>query len=99
MKKLLTLVSAIFMAMTSYAQEVTPDNNGMTQSAQEWTRDVVMGWNLGNSLECPNTETEWGNPKTTKAMIHAVRESGFNAIRIPVRCSGLGLGGGHVCND
>lgn len=85
MKKLLTLVSAIFMAMTSYAQEVAPDNNGMTQSAQEWTRDVVMGWNLGNSLECPNTETEWGNPKTTKAMIHAVRESGFNAIRIPVR--------------
>ena len=56
MKKLLTLVSAIFMAMTSYAQEVAPDNNGMTQSAQEWTRDVVMGWNLGNSLECPNTK-------------------------------------------
>ena len=44
-----------------------------------------MGWNLGNSLECPKTETEWGNPKTTQAMIKAVADNGFNAIRIPVR--------------
>ena len=73
------------MALTAKAQTVEPDSEGMTLTAQEWTRDVVMGWNLGNSLECPTTETEWGNPKTTKAMIHAVAEAGFNAIRIPVR--------------
>ena len=67
------------------AQTVTPDKEGMTLNAQEWTRDVVMGWNLGNSLECPKTETEWGNPKTTQDMIKAVAAKGFNAIRIPVR--------------
>lgn len=67
------------------AQAVAPDSEGMTLNAQEWTRNVVMGWNLGNSLECPRTETEWGNPKTTQAMIKAVADKGFNAIRIPVR--------------
>ena len=85
MKKLLLLVTIMLASMGSKAQTVEPDSEGMTLSAQEWTRDVVMGWNLGNSLECPNTETEWGNPKTTQAMIHAVAEAGFNAIRIPVR--------------
>ena len=85
MKKLLLLAAIMLASTGSWAQTVEPNNEGMTLSAQEWTRDVVMGWNLGNSLECPYTETEWGNPKTTKAMIHAVAEAGFNAIRIPVR--------------
>ncbi len=73
------------VALCCRAQAVAPDNEGMTLNAQEWTRNVVMGWNLGNSLECPRTETEWGNPKTTQAMIKAVADKGFNAIRIPVR--------------
>lgn len=32
-----------------------------------------------------NAETAWGNPKVTKKTIQAVKEAGFNAIRIPVR--------------
>ena len=31
-----------------------------------------------------NTETNWGMPKTTKAMITAVKNAGFKTIRIPV---------------
>ena len=85
MRKLYTLMAALLMAAVANAQDVAPDSEGMTQTAQEWTREVVMGWNLGNSLECPQYETEWGNPKTTQAMIKAVHEAGFNAIRIPVR--------------
>lgn len=30
-------------------------------------------------------ETGWNNPKTTKAMIQAVKKEGFNAVRVPVR--------------
>ncbi len=82
---LLLLAMLSLMAWAAEAQTVAPDKEGMEKSALEWTKDVVMGWNLGNSLECPKTETEWGNPKTTKAMIHTVSEAGFNAIRIPVR--------------
>ena len=85
MQRILLFITMMLATLGGSAQTVAPDNEGMTLRAQEWTRDVVMGWNLGNSLECPKTETEWGNLKTTQAMIKAVAEKGFNAIRIPVR--------------
>ena len=71
-------------------------------TAQEWNKNVV-GWNLGNQLECSapgqdgetmeigmadnsiKVETAWGNPVVTKRTIKAVKDAGFNAIRIPVR--------------
>jgi endoglucanase len=41
------------------------------------------------TIGCPanalQAETAWGNPVVTKAMIDAVKEAGFNAVRIPVR--------------
>lgn len=42
------------------------------------------GWNLGNTLDAFGSETNWGNPKTTKAMIDAVRRAGFTTLRVPV---------------
>jgi aryl-phospho-beta-D-glucosidase BglC (GH1 family) len=42
------------------------------------TLDATGG---GNSL---SSETSWGNPKTTKAMIDAVKKQGFKTVRIPV---------------
>jgi endoglucanase len=38
-------------------------------------------------------ETAWGNPKTTNEMIVALKNAGFNAVRIPVRWYP------HVTND
>ena len=53
--------------------------------------DIKIGWNLGNTFDAKpegitdlSTETSWGNPKVTKELIDLVKESGFNAIRIPV---------------
>jgi aryl-phospho-beta-D-glucosidase BglC (GH1 family) len=58
-------------------------------TSAEIVEDICVGWNLGNTLDSYNTkssdtETGWGNPKTTQAMIDTVRDAGFNAIRIPV---------------
>lgn len=58
-------------------------------SSAEIVADIKVGWNLGNTLDSYNTktsdtETGWGNPKTTKAMIDAVQKAGFNAVRVPV---------------
>jgi len=61
----------------------TPDETGMTSTATELAAKINLGWNLGNSLEATSGETAWGNPKTTKALIDLVKQSGFNAIRIP----------------
>lgn len=57
-------------------------------NAYEITQDMKIGWNLGNSFDATggsglDTETSWGNPKTTQAMIKAVKAKGFNTIRIP----------------
>lgn len=55
-----------------------------------------VGMNLGNSLDVVGVreyepdastgdyETYWGNPATTKEMIDAIAEKGFQMIRIPV---------------
>ena len=71
-------------------------------TAKEWNAGVV-GWNLGNQLECSapgqdgetmlismadnsiKAETAWGNPVVTKKLIKAVKDAGFNAVRIPIR--------------
>ena len=72
-------------------------------TAQQWNREVVAGWNLGNQFECSapgqdgesmaignpegsiKAETAWSNPVVTKKVIKAIKDAGFNAIRIPVR--------------
>ena len=61
---------------------------------KEIAADMGVGWNLGNSLDSHNGTTHqklglgaevlWGNPKTTQALIDAVKANGFNTIRVPV---------------
>ena len=64
-------------------------------TAAQLVANIKVGWNLGNTLDAhskeswfpsdvPGMETSWGNPITTKAMITAVKNAGFNGIRIPV---------------
>lgn len=72
------------------ANSSSPNPEAMSRNAKALAAGMFAGWNLGNSLEAhkngaPDSETSWGNPKTTKAMIDAVANAGFNAIRIPVR--------------
>lgn len=69
----------------------TNKNSAEGMSAAEIVKDMKIGWNLGNTLDCYNVtwevsdfETAWGNPRTTKAMIDTVKKAGFNAVRIPV---------------
>ena len=40
---------------------------------------------IGNPEGSINAETAWDNPVVTKEMIQAVKNAGFNAIRIPIR--------------
>ena len=56
-------------------------------SASELTASLTLGWNLGNSLDVPEGETEWGNPTVTAELFAAVAAFGFDAVRIPVTWS------------
>lgn len=72
-------------------------------TAVELVSNMRVGWNLGNTLDCydlswlggsPSVsalETAWGNPVTKKENFTALKNAGFNTVRIPVswaKCTG-----------
>ena len=78
-----TVLSSTMVDASAYSDDVS----GLT--ATEICQKMGVGWNLGNTLDATNaynldSETSWGNPKTTKAMIDAVKNKGFTCVRIPV---------------
>jgi endoglucanase len=62
---------------------ISADASGMASTAMQIASKMYAGWNLGNSLEVPGSETAWGNPKTTQRFIDSIAAAGFNAIRLP----------------
>jgi endoglucanase len=70
----------------SGAAEIFP-----AESAQEIVSRMKTGWNLGNTLDAftqekngVESETCWGQPKTTRAMMKKIASAGFKTVRIPV---------------
>lgn len=92
MKKFVSLFLALLMICSFSCQVFAADSKKTDyskMSASNFVKNITIGWNLGNTLDALDgeglsSETSWGNPKTTKAMIKAVKSKGFNTIRIPV---------------
>lgn len=86
--KLVIVALLLSSNMTIMAQKKAPKT--MKQNAKEIVADIGIGWNLGNTFEAYNfgttdSETSWGNARTTKEMIDSIAAYGFKAVRIPVR--------------
>lgn len=69
---------------------IAPDMTGMESNAIELYSKMQLGINVGNQMEatngCPDplsTETCWGHPKVSEAYIKLIKDSGFDAIRLP----------------
>ena len=85
------VAAVLFVSVFARGAAVNADN---AMTAAQQVAAINVGWNLGNTLDAYGTwidnvspqsvETCWGNPVTTRQMIAAVRERGFNTIRIPV---------------
>ncbi len=72
------------VTQTAYSGKTPePDKTGMESDAKTLMKKMVMGLNLGNTLEAIGGETAWGAPRTTEEMIRYFKELGFNAVRIP----------------
>lgn len=92
-KKAAAAVMAAFV-MQIFSPFGTAVSAETSLSAFEITKEMGVGWNLGNSLDANNSgfyssnildyETQWSNPVVTKELIDAVKAKGFNTIRIPV---------------
>ena len=88
-------MSCVCMFGNQANDQYTAEAVGLTgQSAFDITSQMVIGWNLGNSLDSTNDNLTmesspkkfamaWGNPEPTKELIEAVKNGGFNTIRIP----------------
>jgi len=94
-KKTLSVITAVAIfaiaaLMTMCVTQVASAAELSGNTATELVSFIGTGWNLGNSLDATGggnslySETSWGNPKTTKAMIDAVKKQGFNTVRVPV---------------
>jgi endoglucanase len=59
------------------------DMTGMGSTAVQMASRIKLGWNIGNTMEAIGGETNWGNPRVTNALIQAVKQAGFDSIRIP----------------
>lgn len=92
-KKVIPAVVIIPPTATTDPVELYPDYNisplpanhtGMPSNAQQLANKMTLGWNIGNTLEAIGSETAWGNPLISQALMQLVKDSGFNAIRLPV---------------
>ena len=51
--------------------------------ATEIFPDMGLGYNIGNTMEVPGNPTGWGNPFPDAAYVKAIKDAGFNTVRIP----------------
>jgi len=67
---------------------IPPDETGMrNMTSIQLSKEMVPGWNAGNSLDAIGGETAWGNPLITQKLIDSVKAAGFKTVRIPVAWS------------
>jgi len=55
-----------------------------SHSSAELLKVAGLGWNVGNSLDVPDGETAWGNPRISQSLLNGVAKAGFGLVRIPV---------------
>ncbi|WP_167667797.1 cellulase family glycosylhydrolase [Mucilaginibacter gossypiicola] len=61
------------------------DASGMSSTVTQLAANIKMGYNIYNTMEAPGSETGWGNPAISQQLIDLVKNSGMNAVRIPVQ--------------
>lgn len=67
----------------SYKDSIAPDAIGMSSTAMQLAAKIKVGLNIGNTLEATGGETGWGNSMITNDLVKAIKQNGFNAIRLP----------------
>ncbi len=73
------------MLIGSEPDSIPPDTTDMRDiTCVELAKEMVPGWNVGNSLEAIGGETAWGNPLISQTLMDSIKAAGFNAVRIPV---------------
>jgi endoglucanase len=90
-RKIRSILLAVTLTVAASASGLAHQASATTTprlSASQIVADMGAGWNLGNQLEANAngypSETAWGQPTVTQALIDKVKAAGFKTIRIPV---------------
>ena len=92
-KKLLSLILVVLFTsfMLSCENEDITDDDPFNISAMDFVNKMRVGWNLGNTFDAvaggstiEELESAWAGTVTTKENIEAIKNAGFDTIRIPV---------------
>ena len=75
------------LAPTSVASAL-PVAAPISSDPMKFVADMQPGFNVGNSLDAFPTETSWGNPPITQALLQKIKSLGFKSVRIPVTWGG-----------
>lgn len=83
-------------AIAFYVTKTMKSTGMKTSRSQDYINAMGQGWNLGNSFDGYDPslspwmggETAWGNVPVTKELIHAVKEKGYDTIRMPMTVYG-----------
>jgi endoglucanase len=78
------LKDTVKVVQTGKDLSIPADATGMSSTATELAKKIKLGLNIGNTMEATGGETGWGNPLITNDLIKAIKQNGFNAIRLPV---------------
>ncbi|MBO7396041.1 MAG: cellulase family glycosylhydrolase [Ruminococcus sp.] len=97
--KAVSTVASVAMVFTSIPSINVMDKAvaaDKTMTAFEITKNMKVGWNLGNTLDAKagdkngdyetaglETETSWGCPKANQQLFDALKAKGFNTVRVP----------------
>lgn len=81
----ITLNSDNATNLTVAVRQGASASSGMCdETAFETASSISMAVNIGNTLEAIGGETAWGAAKINADYIRSIRESGFDAVRLPV---------------
>lgn len=76
------------ISVSQAANEVTPDPELPDNTAVKRTRELGLGWNLGNHFDAYENgvakEDAWDGVLATQATFTGVKAKGFSSVRIPV---------------
>lgn len=61
---------------------IAPDATGMSSTAVQLAAKMHLGINFGNTMESP-AEGDWQTSKLTESYVKFVKQTGFNAVRLP----------------
>ncbi|MFC0541685.1 glycoside hydrolase family 5 protein [Kutzneria chonburiensis] len=103
-KRIIIFLAALSAVAASLSGLADRASAGTAARVPQIVADMGAGWNLGNQLEAnangTPSETAWGQPVVTQALIDRVKASGFKTIRIPVSyLNDIGPGPDYTVNS